>query len=200
MLGGDRGARAHRCRARSRRTRTRATCIAHRRAAAGRVAAAHGGGARSSSTRRRSRNPAFDDNITVSGLDVLTNAQRSNAGVSFVHAQGLVGAARTRSCRPTPSRGALFGAGMRHQGRLHLLAVAARRRRHVEHRRLRRLRAGAHRQRLRGARAGDAEARSPRPRSGRSSTGVGTSYSAQVPRVQRERRPREGEAARREHR
>ena len=28
--------------------------------------------------------PAFDDNITVSGLDVLTSGQRSNAGVSFV--------------------------------------------------------------------------------------------------------------------
>ncbi|HEU4617484.1 MAG TPA: multidrug efflux RND transporter permease subunit [Gammaproteobacteria bacterium] len=29
-------------------------------------------------------NPAFDDNITVDGFDVLTNAQRSNAGVSWM--------------------------------------------------------------------------------------------------------------------
>ena len=29
-------------------------------------------------------NPAYADNFTVSGFDVLTNAQRSNAGVSFV--------------------------------------------------------------------------------------------------------------------
>ncbi len=28
--------------------------------------------------------PAYQDNFTVSGFDVLTNAQRSNAGVSFV--------------------------------------------------------------------------------------------------------------------
>jgi hydrophobe/amphiphile efflux-1 (HAE1) family protein len=28
--------------------------------------------------------PAYDDNITVTGFDVLTNGQRSNAGVSFV--------------------------------------------------------------------------------------------------------------------
>jgi HAE1 family hydrophobic/amphiphilic exporter-1/multidrug efflux pump len=28
--------------------------------------------------------PAFDDNITVNGFDVLTNAQRSNAGVSWI--------------------------------------------------------------------------------------------------------------------
>jgi HAE1 family hydrophobic/amphiphilic exporter-1/multidrug efflux pump len=30
------------------------------------------------------RNPAYLDNFTISGLDVLTNAQRSNAGVSFI--------------------------------------------------------------------------------------------------------------------
>jgi hydrophobe/amphiphile efflux-1 (HAE1) family protein len=29
-------------------------------------------------------NPAYQDNFTVSGFDVLTNAQRSNAGVSFI--------------------------------------------------------------------------------------------------------------------
>ena len=28
--------------------------------------------------------PAYQDNFTVRGLDVLTNAQRSNAGVSFI--------------------------------------------------------------------------------------------------------------------
>jgi len=30
------------------------------------------------------RNPAYEDNFTVVGFDVLTNAQRSNAGVSFI--------------------------------------------------------------------------------------------------------------------
>ena len=55
--------------------------------------------------------PAFDDNITVTGLDVLTGGQRSNAGVSFVllkdwaerHGPALSAQAVT---------GALFGAGM----------------------------------------------------------------------------------------
>jgi HAE1 family hydrophobic/amphiphilic exporter-1/multidrug efflux pump len=55
--------------------------------------------------------PAFDDNITVTGFDVLTNGQRSNAGVSFVllkdwserHDPALSAEAVT---------GALFGAGM----------------------------------------------------------------------------------------
>jgi multidrug efflux pump len=54
---------------------------------------------------------AFDDNITVGGFDVLTNAQRSNAGVSFIllkdwserHAPELKAAAVA---------GALTGAGM----------------------------------------------------------------------------------------
>jgi len=55
--------------------------------------------------------PAFDDNISVSGFDVLTNGERSNAGVSFVllkdwserHSPALSADAVT---------GALFGAGM----------------------------------------------------------------------------------------
>jgi HAE1 family hydrophobic/amphiphilic exporter-1/multidrug efflux pump len=54
---------------------------------------------------------AFDDNISVSGFDVLTNGERSNAGVSFVllkdwserHSPALSADAVT---------GALFGAGM----------------------------------------------------------------------------------------
>jgi HAE1 family hydrophobic/amphiphilic exporter-1/multidrug efflux pump len=56
--------------------------------------------------------PAFYDNITVTGFDVLTNGQRSNAGVTFVllkdwserHDPALSAEAVT---------GALFGAGMR---------------------------------------------------------------------------------------
>ncbi len=56
-------------------------------------------------------NPAFDDNITVTGFDVLTGGQRSNAGVSFVllkdwserKGPGLSAQAVT---------GALFGAGL----------------------------------------------------------------------------------------
>ncbi len=56
-------------------------------------------------------NPAFDDNITVAGFDVLTSGQRSNAGVSFVllkdwserHDPKLSADAVT---------GALFGAGL----------------------------------------------------------------------------------------
>ncbi|HVY82398.1 MAG TPA: multidrug efflux RND transporter permease subunit [Steroidobacteraceae bacterium] len=55
--------------------------------------------------------PAYQDNFTVSGLDVLTNAQRSNAGVSFIilkdwserHHKGM---------SATDVAGALFGAGM----------------------------------------------------------------------------------------
>jgi HAE1 family hydrophobic/amphiphilic exporter-1/multidrug efflux pump len=54
--------------------------------------------------------PAFFDNITVAGFDVLTNGQRSNAGVSFVlltdwserHGEGMSSEAVA---------GALFGAG-----------------------------------------------------------------------------------------
>jgi HAE1 family hydrophobic/amphiphilic exporter-1/multidrug efflux pump len=57
-------------------------------------------------------NPAYEDNFTVSGLDVLTNAQRSNAGVSFIilkdwserHHPGM---------SATEVAGELFGAGMR---------------------------------------------------------------------------------------
>ena len=100
--------------------------------------------------------PAFFDNITVTGFDVQTGGQRSNAGVSFVllkdwserHDPGLSADAVA---------GALLGAGVRHQGRLRLRAVAAGRRRHVERGRLRGLRAVAL-ERLRGARAGDADA------------------------------------------
>jgi multidrug efflux pump len=55
--------------------------------------------------------PAFDDNITVTGFDVLTGGQRSNAGVSFVLLKDW-------SERKTPElsaqavTGALFGAGL----------------------------------------------------------------------------------------
>ena len=80
---GDRVARALRAeRARAERgPRLRARA---RRVAAGGVDAAHEGCARCSSTRPRSRIPAFFDNITVTGFDVQTGGQRSNAGVSFV--------------------------------------------------------------------------------------------------------------------
>jgi multidrug efflux pump len=55
--------------------------------------------------------PAFNDNISVIGFDVLTNGQRSNAGVSFVLLKDW-------SERKSPElsseavAGALFGAGM----------------------------------------------------------------------------------------
>ncbi|HEV7715998.1 MAG TPA: efflux RND transporter permease subunit, partial [Steroidobacteraceae bacterium] len=55
--------------------------------------------------------PAYDDNFTVSGLDILTNAQRSNAGVSFVILKDW-----SERKKPGMSAqdfaGALFGAGM----------------------------------------------------------------------------------------
>jgi hydrophobe/amphiphile efflux-1 (HAE1) family protein len=57
------------------------------------------------------RSPAYEDNFTVVGLDVLTNAQRSNAGVSFIILKDW-------SERHDPAlssqsvAGALFGAGM----------------------------------------------------------------------------------------
>ena len=55
--------------------------------------------------------PAYEDNITVTGFDVLTNGQRSNAGVSFVLLKDW-------SERHDPAlssdavAGALFGAGL----------------------------------------------------------------------------------------
>jgi multidrug efflux pump len=56
-------------------------------------------------------NPAYQDNFTVSGLDVLTNAQRSNAGVSFIILKDW-----SERHHPGMSAGevagALFGAGM----------------------------------------------------------------------------------------
>jgi hydrophobe/amphiphile efflux-1 (HAE1) family protein len=55
--------------------------------------------------------PAYGDNFTVSGFDVLTNAQRSNAGVSFVILKDW-----SERRRPELSANAvamaLFGAGM----------------------------------------------------------------------------------------
>jgi HAE1 family hydrophobic/amphiphilic exporter-1/multidrug efflux pump len=117
--------------------------------------------------------PAFDDNISVTGFDVLTNGERSNAGVSFV----LLKDWSERPRCPRTRSPALFGAGGDGDGR----SSRWRRRggRHVEHRRLRRLRAVA--TTTMRARASHA-ALVPTPRAPEV-TGVGTSYSAQVPRV-----------------
>src|SRR5690606_29901488 len=55
--------------------------------------------------------PAYADNITVFGFDVQSNAQRSNAGVSFVLLKDW--SERTEpGMRADEVAGALFGAGM----------------------------------------------------------------------------------------
>jgi HAE1 family hydrophobic/amphiphilic exporter-1/multidrug efflux pump len=54
--------------------------------------------------------PAYEDNITVTGFDVLTNAQRSNAGVSFVLLKDW-SERRTPELSSQAVAGALFGAG-----------------------------------------------------------------------------------------
>jgi len=53
--------------------------------------------------------PAFDDNITVDGLDVQTNGQRSNAGVAFVLLKDW-SERRDPSLSADAVTGALFGA------------------------------------------------------------------------------------------
>jgi len=55
--------------------------------------------------------PAFDDNISVSGFDVLTNGERSNAGVSFVLLKDW-SERRNPALSADAVTGALFGAGM----------------------------------------------------------------------------------------
>src|SRR5690606_39587592 len=55
--------------------------------------------------------PAFDDNITVHGFDVQTNAQRSNAGVSFVLLKDW-SEREEPGMRADEVAAALFGAGM----------------------------------------------------------------------------------------
>jgi multidrug efflux pump len=56
-------------------------------------------------------NPAFDDNITVGGLDVLTGGQRSNAGVSFVLLKDWSERKRPELSADAVT-GALYGAGL----------------------------------------------------------------------------------------
>ena len=58
-----------------------------------------------------SRHPAYLDNITVSGYDVLTNAQRSNAGVSFVILKDW-SERHDEALSAQAVAGALFGAAM----------------------------------------------------------------------------------------
>ncbi len=55
--------------------------------------------------------PAYYDNFTVSGFDVLTNAQRSNAGVSFIILKDW-SERPSAALSATAMAGALFGAGM----------------------------------------------------------------------------------------
>jgi HAE1 family hydrophobic/amphiphilic exporter-1/multidrug efflux pump len=56
--------------------------------------------------------PAFDDNITVTGYDVLTSGQRTNAGVSFILLKDW-SERRDPALSAQAVTGALFGAGMR---------------------------------------------------------------------------------------
>ena len=56
-------------------------------------------------------NPAFAENFTVAGLDVLTNAQRSNAGVSFIILKDWSERHHKGMAAPDVA-GALMGAGM----------------------------------------------------------------------------------------
>jgi HAE1 family hydrophobic/amphiphilic exporter-1/multidrug efflux pump len=55
--------------------------------------------------------PAYDDNITVTGFDVLTNGERSNAGVSFVLLKDW-SERRDPALSADAVTGTLFGAGM----------------------------------------------------------------------------------------
>ena len=96
--------------------------------------------------------PAFDDNITVDGLDVQTGGQRSNAGVAFVLLKDW-SERRSPGLSADAVTGALFGATAGIRDAFIFPVSAARGPRHVEHRRPRGLRAIAQ-QRLRGARAG----------------------------------------------
>ena len=154
MVVGDLVARAldaERARAeRGPRLRARA-----RGAAAGGVDAAHEGRARAA---RPSgvRAPGVLRQHHGHGLRRADGRPAQQRGRELRAAQGLVGAARSRPFGRR-RRGRTVRRRRRHQGRLHFLAVAAGRRRHVEHRRLRGLRAVAL-ERLRGARAGDAGA------------------------------------------
>jgi HAE1 family hydrophobic/amphiphilic exporter-1/multidrug efflux pump len=54
--------------------------------------------------------PAYEDNITVTGFDVLTNGQRSNAGVSFILLKDWA-ERRDPMLSSEAVAGALFGAG-----------------------------------------------------------------------------------------
>jgi multidrug efflux pump len=55
--------------------------------------------------------PAYDDNITVTGFDVLTNGQRSNAGVSFILLKDW-SERRSPALSAAAVTGAVFGAGL----------------------------------------------------------------------------------------
>ncbi len=142
--------------------------------------------------------PAYGDNFTVRGLDVLTNAQRSNAGVSFIILKDW-SERKKKELSSAATAQALTMGGLRDQGRVHLLAGTARDRRHVEHRRLRRLHPGARR--------ATTTRRSTRPRrrfvaaasQRKELAGVGTSYSVGRAARAAQCRSRESEAARREH-
>ncbi len=46
------------------------------------------------------QNPAVADVVTIAGFDLLSSAQKTNAGVSFVYPEGLVGTHRSEPRRP----------------------------------------------------------------------------------------------------
>jgi HAE1 family hydrophobic/amphiphilic exporter-1/multidrug efflux pump len=127
-------------------------------------------------------NPVYGDNFTVSGLDVLTNAQRSNAGVSFIILKDW-SERHDKALSSQSVAGALFGAGMGIQdGFIFSLAPPA-----IEglsntggFEGFIQARAGNDYSALEGATQALIAAAAKRPEL----TGVGTSYSAQVPRVQ----------------
>ena len=100
--------------------------------------------------------PAFFDNITVTGFDVQTRGATQQRRCELRAAQGLVGAPRA-GARGGRRGGRADGSRGGYPGRVRLLAVAACGRRHVERGRLGGVRAVTL-ERLRGARASDADA------------------------------------------
>ena len=145
--------------------------------------------------RRRSRIPPFVDNITVTGFDVLTNGQRSNAGVSFVLLKDW-SERKAEAVAPTAVAGALSGrrAGSRTRSSLAVAAAVEGMSNDGGFEGFVQSRSG----RLRGARARHAAVASPRPRE---APGAGQRrhdvLGAGAARPRRSR-PREGQAARRQ--
>ena len=156
--------------------------VRDRGAAAGGVAAAHEGRARAARHGGVRASGRSTTTSRVAGFDVLTNGERSNAGVSWVLLKDWyerTGAATVRGRRGRR--------GVRRrredQGRVDLRGRAAADRRHVERRAASRVRPVAQAATTPRARAGVRRSSSRRPRSARSSRASARRISANVPQM-----------------